>query len=689
VCGPEHRSPGACEGGSEIRSRRQGPEEIGTAQAAKTTRGLTASAPVGVGVTARRTRGIRGDRRGGRASHPLCTVSGVRDVLLDDLDARQYEAVTSDAAPLAIIAPAGSGKTRVLTRRIAYGAREGRVQPKHVLAVTFTRKAAGELVSRIGRLGVDGRITASTFHAIALAQLRRHATERNREPPRVLERKARILGPILGMRGPSASIAVADIAAEIEWAKARLIGPDGYEHAAEAAGRRPPRAVGEVSRVYAAYEAEKRKRHVVDFDDVLSRCADAIGRDEEFAAGQRWRFRHLFVDEFQDATPLQLRLLRAWLGTTQDLTVVGDPAQAIYGFAGADARPLLAFERTFPGGTTIVLERNYRSTPAVVAIAEVALGNAAGDRRREPEAIRADGAPPTITRYDDDDAEAHAIAEACWHAHADGVPWNRIAVLFRINAHSSRFEAALTTRGVPFRIGEGQRFTARAPVRALLDELRDAERTRPGLPFGQYLADLAGGRRHDRVTSAREEAGTDVAETPDIAPSERDALLELGRDYLDSVSGSGAVVEFATWLDTATGGSTDAHGVDLVTFHRAKGLEWTLVFVTGLERGMVPISWATTPEAQAEERRLLHVALSRAEDELRVSWARTRLVGSRRAPREPSPWLGLLEEAANHAPHGLLTRPRAPRDHLGELRATLAAASPPAPPPNRTGRLRH
>ncbi|MDQ1462279.1 MAG: ATP-dependent helicase UvrD/PcrA [Actinomycetota bacterium] len=628
-------------------------------------------------------------------------------MLLDDLDPRQHDAVTSVAAPLAIIAPAGSGKTRVLTRRIAYGAREGRLNPRHVLAVTFTRKAAGELVSRIGRLGVDGLITAGTFHAIALAQLRRHAAERNREPPKVLEHKARLLGPILGGRGPSASVAIADIAAEIEWAKARLIGPDRYQAAAEAAGRRPPRAAGEVSRVYASYESEKRKRHVVDFDDVLGRCADAIAHDEEFAAGQRWRFRHLFVDEFQDATPLQLRLLRAWLGTTHDLTVVGDPAQAIYGFTGADATPLIAFERTFPGGTTIVLDRNYRSTPAVVALAEVALGNAAGDRRRQPEAIRPDGAPPTITGFDDDDAEAHAIAHACWHAHADGVPWNRIAVLFRTNAHSSRFETALTKRGVPFRIGEGQRFTARVPVRALLGELREAERTRPGLPFGQYLADLAADNAEREA--AEPETGRAVdAKSADLAPperdpiapperdatapadpSERDALLELGRDYLDSVGGPGAVSEFTAWLDTATGGSTGAHGVDLVTFHRAKGLEWTLVFVTGIERGMVPISWATTPEAQAEERRLLHVALSRAEDELHVSWARARFVGTRRAPREPSPWLGLLENEANRAPHGLLTRRRAPRDHLGDLRATLAAASPPAPPPDRRGRLRH
>ncbi|MDQ1383807.1 MAG: ATP-dependent helicase UvrD/PcrA [Actinomycetota bacterium] len=655
------------------------------------------------------TEAVPHGRRPGQRSHLLCTVPDVRDVLLDDLDARQHDAVTSGAAPLAIIAPAGSGKTRVLTRRIAYGAREGRLNPKHVLAVTFTRKAAGELVSRIGRLGVDRRITAGTFHAIALAQLRRHAAERNREPPRVLEHKARLIGPILGARGPSASVAIADIGSEIEWAKARLIGPDHYVAAAEAAGRRPARAAGDVSRVYAAYESEKRKRHLIDFDDVLGRCAEAVAHDEEFAAGQRWRFRHLFVDEFQDATPLQLRLLRAWLGTTHDLTVVGDPAQAIYGFTGADATPLIAFERTFPGGTTIVLDRNYRSTPAVVALAEVALGNAAGDRRSQPEAIRPDGAPPTITGFDDDAAEARAIADACWHAHADGVPWNRIAVLFRTNAHSSRFEAALTKRGVPFRIGEGQRFTARAPVRLLLDDLRELERTRPGLPFGQYLADLAADNpdpEQRKPEQRKPETGSDVdASGANVGPrerdamvttdgdatdpSERDALLELGRDYLDSVSGSGAVSEFTAWLDTAAGASTGAHGVDLVTFHRAKGLEWALVFVTGVERGMVPISWATTPESQAEERRLLHVAFSRAEEELHVSWARARLVGTRRAPREPSPWLGPLENEANRAPHGLLTRRRAPRDHLGELRATLAAASPPTPPPDRRGRLRH
>ncbi len=615
-----------------------------------------------------------------RTVTPAVYGPSVRDALLHDLDPLQHDAVTSDAAPLAIIAPAGSGKTRVLTRRIAYGAREGRVVARHVLAVTFTRKAAGELVSRIGRLGVDGRITAGTFHAIALAQLRRHATERNREAPRVLDHKARLLGSIVGGRGAASTVAVADVAAEIEWAKARLISPDGYAAAADAAGRRTPRGAGEVSRLYAGYEAEKRRRHLIDFDDVLSRCAEAISRDEEFAAGQRWRFRHLFVDEFQDATPLQLRLLRAWLGGSKELTVVGDPAQAIYGFTGADAGPLITFEQTFPGSKAIALAHNYRSTPAVVALAEVALGPAAGGSRRGPEAVRPHGAPPTITAYDDDDAEASAVVAACEQTHAYGVPWHRMAVLFRTNAQSSRFETAFTRRGVPFRIGEGQRFASRPPVAALLEQLRDSERKLPGRPLAHHLADLA---------------SDDEANESDEARAHRDALLDLGRDYVEAVGGVGGVGEFAIWLDTATGGgataggSSGAHGVDLVTFHRAKGLEWTVVFVTGLERGLVPISWSTSDAAQAEERRLLHVALSRAEDELHCSWARARFAGSRRTSREPSPWLGLLENEANHAPHGLLQGRRAPREHLADLRATLNAASPASPPPNRAHRLHH
>jgi DNA helicase-2/ATP-dependent DNA helicase PcrA len=261
-----------------------------------------------------------------------------------------------------------------------------------------------------------------------------------------------------------------------------------------------------------------------------------------------------------------------------------------------------------------------------------------------------------------------------------------MGVLFRTNAQSSQFERAFTDRQVPFRVGEQQRFAARPPVRALLDQMRDAERRLPGRAFEHYLADLAVAEDDDEIERADDDprVGHAAAELRTY----RDALLELGRDFAEAVGGRGSVGEFTTWLDTATGGSDGSPGVDLVTFHRAKGLEWSIVFVTGVERGLVPISWADTPGELQEERRLLHVALSRAEDEVHCSWACERTIGSRRAPREPSPWLGALEDEANHAPHGLLRGRRAPREHLAELRATLEAAPAPMPPPARAHRLR-
>jgi DNA helicase-2/ATP-dependent DNA helicase PcrA len=593
------------------------------------------------------------------------------DSLLDDLDARQRAAVETPHVPLAIIAPAGSGKTRVLTRRIAYRIREERAVARHVLALTFTRKAAGELVDRLRRLGVDAAVTAGTFHAVALAQLRRLAGEQGREAPRVLDRKARVLAPLLGVRGAQAAVAVGEVAAEIEWAKARLVPPGRFAEAARAEQRRLPRPPSVLAELYERYEHELRRRRLLDFDDVLARCADAIARDPDVAAAQRFRFRHLFVDEFQDATPLQLRLLSAWLGDRADLTVVGDPDQAIYGFAGADASPLRRFGELFPGGETVTIGRNYRSTPAVVALASAALGPVASGTRAAPEAVRSGGPAPTFRGYDDDDAEAAAVAAHCRRAFTGGVPWHHMAVLFRTNAQSSRFEAAFTRRGVPFRVGGAARFTARPAVRMWLERLRTLEAADPRRPVSEHVADLAAEDDEELLAS------DDVRE-------HRDALVDLGREFVAVDGGTGGVASFVAWLDVGTRGDDRAAGVELVTFHRAKGLEWPVVFVTGLERGLVPISWATADGAIAEERRLLHVALSRAADEVHCTWARARVVGGRRVVREPSPWLAQLEARARSV-GGVPAR--APADHVAEMRATLAA-TPPAGPKSRARRRR-
>jgi ATP-dependent DNA helicase UvrD/PcrA len=587
------------------------------------------------------------------------------DALLAGLDPHQRAAVVEPHTPLAILAPAGSGKTRVLTRRIAYRVREGRADAKHVLAVTFTRRAAGELVDRLEALGVDGALTAGTFHALALAQLRGRAADRRTEPPRVLDRKARVLAPLLrdrGARGNAAlMLAVGEVATEIEWAKARMIPPERYAEAARSAERRLPRSASELTDLFAAYEAEKRRRRWLDFDDLLADCARAIETDAEFAAAQHWRFRDLFVDEFQDATPLQVRLLRAWLGDRSELCVVGDVAQAIYAFAGADAAPLAEFRAHFPGGRTVALAYNYRSAASIVGVAEAALGPGARVERDPPRAVRPAERPCTITAFDDDAHEAAMVADACRREFADGIAWHRMAVLFRTNAQSALFETAFTRRGVPFRVTGAARFASRPAVRALLDRLREAERAAPVRPFSDHLADLA--------------ADVDDTATDDVR-DHRDTLLDLGRDYTGVEGTRASVAGFVTWLELATRAEAGgAHGVDLVTFHRAKGLEWQVVFVTGLERGLVPISWASTPDARAEERRLLHVALGRAEDTLRCSWARLRTTGGRRSARQPSPWLVDLEHAITESPVATVDR----RARIGDALSSLNEATPPRP----------
>ena len=451
-----------------------------------------------------------------------------------------------------------------------------------------------------------------------------------------------------------------------------MVPPEQFVAAAGAANRRLPRPASEIASLYKRYELEKRKRNLLDFDDLLARTADALERDAEFAAAQQWRFRHLFVDEFQDATPLQLRLLRAWLGERTDLCVVGDPAQAIYGFAGADPTPLADFGRYFPGGRSITLVHNFRSVSPIVATSEAALGPSAEVMRDPPRATRTTGGRPTIMEYESDVIEASSVAEACWRAFADGVPWSEMGILFRTNAQLSLFERACARRGVPFRaLADSERFVARPAVRPLVRRLRELEHDAPTRGFAGHLADLAVEAFHEE---SREHV--DAAELD----AHRSMLLELGREYLSSESGRGSVAGFAAWVDVATADAVmPTAGVDLVTFHRAKGLEWRVAFVCGLERGLVPISWATTPEARAEERRLLHVALSRASDELRLSWARSRTVRGRTAERKPSSWLADLERVIEELPR----RDLDPRTELAAVRATLASAAAPGPRPRR------
>jgi len=553
------------------------------------------------------------------------------DALITDLDDSQRRAVTEPGRPLAILAPAGSGKTRVLTRRIAWQSATEAVEPAHVLALTFTRKAAGELRSRLRRLGIRDDPTAGTFHAIALAQLRALHEHRGTRMPELLDRKARVLGPLVGGRsGPDRTLAVLEAAGEIEWAQARLAGPAAYAEAATRAGRTPKLTVERIADVYRRYQDEKRKRGVIDFDDLIRLAAQALENDAEFAATQRWRFRDFFVDEFQDVSRAQMRLLRAWLADRDSLCVVGDPDQAIYSFAGADPHYLTRFSDEFGGAVVVRLEVNYRSTPEIVHAARAVLPP--GERAD----VRAAGRPgpaPTVTTYATGEAEAMGIADRLRDAHS-GRRWSDLAVLYRVNAQSAPFEEALRRAGVPFRVRGDRAFMDRPEVRDALAELQKNAAAAPGRDFAEHLTDLV----------------VDATEATDDQREHREAIVGLGHEYLAVANGRGTVGEFLEFLRAALRGQDDGgitgDAVELLTFHRAKGLEWDTVFVTGLERGLVPISHAAGDAAAlAEERRLLYVGLSRAERVLHVSWASERDRGARSSARTPSPYLVEFERA--------------------------------------------
>lgn len=547
--------------------------------------------------------------------------------LLGDLTDAQRRAVTSDAAPLCVLAAAGAGKTRVLTRRIAYRCATGSADPSRVLALTFTRRAAGELADRLRRVGLRERVAAGTFHAVAAAQLRRWWADRGQAAPVLLDRKARLLAPLAAERPALAGVPLAELAGHLEWARARCAGPDDLPAAFAAAGRAAPVPVAELASLLTRYQHEKRRRGLVDFDDLLQGCAEAIERDPAFAAAQRWRWRHVFVDEFQDLNPLQHRLLLAWLGDRVDLCAVGDPHQAIYGWNGADPDLLDRFTEHWPTAEVVRLDANHRCSPQIVAAAASVLGPA-GERLGSS---RADGPPVRVRSWSSGEAEAAGVAAGLRSAHAEGRHWSALAVLTRTNAQAVAIAEACRTAAIPVQVPGQERLADHPAARAATDRLRGGGAGR-ATPLAVAVADL----------------DTWAATEPDPeAAGVLETLAELARQA-QRLDEAGTVGGWLAGLPAQLGAGepTTGDAVTVCSFHRAKGLEWHAVWVCGLEEGLVPIGRATTPTALAEERRLLYVALTRASEQLTCSWAEERRFGGRPVPRVPSPWLAPVAAAA-------------------------------------------
>jgi len=554
--------------------------------------------------------------------------------ILAGLDPEQREAVLAPRGPVCILAGAGTGKTRAITHRVAYAVATGAVAPQHVLCVTFTARAAGELRGRLRALAGRGSgveaVQARTFHAAALRQLGYFWSRVvGGEMPSLADNKFPLVSTAAARSGLRASnTEVRDLLAEIEWAKANMVTPEAYAVAAERAGRTPPRDGAQVAAVYAAYEEAKHRNGLVDFDDLLLLTAAAIEEHEDVADEVRARYRHLLVDEYQDVNPLQQRLLDAWLGDRDDLCVVGDDDQTIYSFTGASRDYLLGFTRRFPAATVVRLVRDYRSTPQVVDLANRVI---AGDASRRGPAKRLvaqlpDGPAARMTEHDSEPEEARAVATRIRELIGAGTPLAEIAVLYRVNAQSQAYEAALAATGVPYLVRGGERFFDRREVREAVAALRAASRVEE---LEQLLA---------RVHAAlAERLGWRPDDAPTGAGAARDrwdalaALVGVAAD-LAATDPAADLPALVAELDQRI---ADQHvptvaGVTLASLHAAKGLEWDAVFLVGLADGTLPIQHAATSDQVDEERRLLYVGITRARRHLSLSWALARAEGGRR-----------------------------------------------------------
>ena len=558
--------------------------------------------------------------------------------VLAELDPEQRQAAEAVRGPVCILAGAGTGKTRAITHRTAHQVLTGVAPADRILAVTFTTRAAGEMRARLRSLGVGG-VQARTFHSAALRQLQYFWPRLSQAArPTIIESK------LPAIRAAAARSRVAldapkqrDVAAEIEWAKAALVTPDQYVARAGQAGRQPPFDLATVQRLFADYEDVNAERGQLDFEDMLLLTAAAIEEHPSIAFEVRDRYRHFVVDEYQDVNPLQQRLLEAWLGDRDELCVVGDPNQTIYSFTGASPSYLLGFPERFPDAAVVRLVRDYRSTNQIVAAANRLLPQS------RLQAQVGDGPDVTIDGYDDEPSEAAATVGRVRRLAAEGVPLSGMAVLYRVNAQSEVYEAALAAADIPYVVRGGERFFDRAEVRQAMTVLRvsgQAERDRyDALPLPDAVADVLravglteqppAGRGAEREKWDALRAIVGLAE--ELVAGRPDADLEMFS------------VELAQRAEAQHAPTVE--GVTLASLHAAKGLEWEAVFLVGLVDGTLPITHASTPEQLAEEKRLLYVGLTRAKRHLALTWSAARAAGGRRS-RKPSRFLTALDPDA-------------------------------------------
>ena len=549
---------------------------------------------------------------------------------LSGLDEKQAEAVTALRGPLVVLAGAGTGKTRVITHRIAHGVDTGAYSPSRVMAVTFTAKAAGEMRGRLRALGVDG-VAARTFHAAALAQLNYFwPTVAGDSAPSIVENKVRLLAHAADGIGLDPDVAtLRDVASQIEWRKITMRSIDQYASARpDGVGRLDLERVLDLQR---AYEKLKDSRRQIDFEDVLLACAGMLESEPRVTAAVHEQYRHFTVDEYQDVSPLQQRLLDLWLGERRDLCVVGDASQTIYSFAGADARYLLEFAHRHDDARAVRLETNYRSDARILAVANElmrdrpgalelralvpadTLARASAGATPDPGDTSSPMNPePTVTAYPDDMTEARGVAAMIAARIASGVDPASMAVLYRSHAQSPELLRALADSDIAATVLGGKRFFDLPEVRQAIMALRGASVAPLETGFVDAVRDVL---RSLGLTDEPPRAGGALRD----AWEARSALLRLAQEAPPGTTLRSFTDELQ--LRAKSQHEPALRTVTLATLHAAKGLEWDHVHLLGVAEGLLPIGYATTFEQVDEERRLAYVGITRAGRTLTLSWS--------------------------------------------------------------------
>ena len=544
----------------------------------------------------------------------------IEDEILAALDPDQRAVALASRGPVCVIAGAGTGKTRAITHRIAYAAAIGTMDPQKVLALTFTAKAAGEMRARLRSLGVP-TVAARTIHSAALKQLLYFwPSVFGGRTPDLMTTKTGFLTEAINRAGLSDSVRATnrelmrDIASEIEWAKVSQVAPSDYVDEISKRMQKPRVLPEQMVQIYTAYESIKKQELAIDFEDVLLLCAAMLEEEREVRERVQDQYRYFTIDEYQDVSPVQQRLINAWLGKRNDICVVGDPAQTIYSFAGATPVFLNTFTQRFPDAEVIRLSTGYRSTPEITFAANALLRH--GAMGQELVAQNDHGSAPSVVGYSDEASEVNGVLSEITDLLSAGTPPHEVAILARTNSHLKSVERAMQKVNLPYQVRSTERFFDRREVRDFLSEVRKAS----VIPAqGQGWIDELRTLAQPYLTG---EAIDGIA-----------ALLHLARELDDDDNFTpktlrGYLREVEDRVQQNNPPTMPV--VTLATLHAAKGLEWERVFLIGASEGQLPVSDASIDE----ERRLFYVGITRAKADLHISYRKS-----------PSPFLresGLL-----------------------------------------------